>query len=140
MVEIGTGWVLRWAADSTRSIAIAEVGLVEIAAAFAAKLRGKFITHAVYQQAREDLIADAQLEYLLVEIDRPLVNRAIELTEQHRLRGYDAIHLACGLRLNDALTAQALAPLVFISADNALLTAATEAGLLTDNPNNYLDS
>jgi hypothetical protein len=32
-----------------------------------------------------------------------VVDEAIDLTSRHRLRGYDAIHLACALRLNRAL-------------------------------------
>jgi predicted nucleic acid-binding protein len=135
LIETGTALVQSWCDDPSRTVAIAEIGLVEIAAAFAGKLWGGFITLHAYQNARADLTADTQDEYVLVAVDRLIVNKAIELTAQHRLRGYDAIHLACALHLNQALIAHQLPPLAFISADTDLLAAATAEGLPTDNPN-----
>ena len=105
--------------------------------AFAGKLRGGFITQEVYREARTDLETDARDEYALVASDRSLVDEAIELTGRHRLRGYDAIHLACALRLNRALIAHHLPSILLVSADNDLLAAAAAEGLPTDNPNNY---
>jgi predicted nucleic acid-binding protein len=72
-----------------------------------------------------------------VAIERSIVDEAIELTARHRLRGYDAVHLACALRLNRALVSHQLSPLLLISADNDLLTSAVAEGLDTDNPANY---
>jgi len=137
IAENGTAWVQSWCNNPRQTIAIAEIGLVEIAAAFAGKLRGGFISSRLYQEARSDLEIDAEYDYVLVTVDRSIVDIAIELTSRHRLRGYDAVHLACSLRLNRALINQQLSPLVFISADNDLLAAANEEGISTDNPNNY---
>ncbi len=39
LLETGTAWVQRWCDDPAQTIAVAEIGLVEIAAAFASKLR-----------------------------------------------------------------------------------------------------
>lgn len=137
LVEVGTSWVQARCADSTQTIAVAEIGLVEIAAAFAGKLRGAHVTPTQYQSARTDLIADAQDEYVLVTVNRAVVDEAIGLTAQHRLRGYDAVHLACALILNRALLAHQLPSLMFISADDDLLKAAAAEGLPTDNPNRH---
>ena len=134
LVETGTPWVQAWCDDPAETIAVAEIGLVEIAAAFAGKLRGAYITPAQYQGARIDLTTDAQDEYVLVTISRAVVDEAIELTARHRLRGYDAVHLACALTLNRALVARQLAPLVFVSADEDLLEAAAAEGIPTENP------
>ena len=95
-----------------------------IAAAFAGKLRGGFINTEAYQGVRADLEIDARDEYVLVAVNRSIVNSAVELTERRRLRGYDAVHLACALRLNNALAAYALPSLVLVSAGDALLAAA----------------
>lgn len=135
--ELGTAWVQTWCDDPNRTIAIVEIGLVEMAAAFAGKLRGGFVEPEAYHNARADLTTDAQDEYVLVTVDRLIVNDAIELTARYRLHGYDAIHLACALRLNQALIGHQLPPLTFISADTDLLTAATVEGLPTDNPNHH---
>jgi predicted nucleic acid-binding protein len=64
-----------------------------------------------------------------------LVKRyAIDLTGRYRLRGYDAIHLACALRLNRALVGLQLPPLTVVSADDDLLKAAQGEGLPVENP------
>jgi predicted nucleic acid-binding protein len=134
LAEAGTPWVQMWCADPIQTVAVAEIGLVEVAAAFAGKLRGAHITSAQYDGARADLAADARDEYVLVTINRAVVDEAIELTAKYRLRGYDAVHLACALTLQRALAAYKLQPLAFISADDDLLQAAAAEGLATDNP------
>ena len=65
------------------------------------------------------------------------MDEAIELTAHHRLRGYDAVHLACALHLNRELLANELPPLTFVAADDDLLKAAQDEGLETENPNLY---
>jgi hypothetical protein len=135
MREAGTTWVQGWCSDPTQVVAVAEIGLVEMAAAFASKLRGGYITTALFDDARTDLLEDARNDYVLVAVDRSIVDDAIDLTARRRLRGYDAVHLACALRLNRALIAHTLPPLLFISADNNLLVAAVAEGLATDDPN-----
>lgn len=135
VVEVGADWVQRWCNDPDQIVAIAEIGLVEMAAAFAGKLRGGFMTSDEYTSVRSELERDAQEDYVLVSVQRMVIDEAIELTSRHRLRGYDAVHLACALRLNQALSTYALPSLVFISADKDLLAAAEAEGLVVDNPN-----
>lgn len=64
-----------------------------------------------------------------------MVDEAIELTSRHRLRGYDAVHLACALRLNRVLLGNDFPPLTLVAADEDLLKAAYDEGLKTENPN-----
>jgi len=138
IVEDGTAWVEALCADEeNHAIAIADVGLVEVAAAFAAKRRGHFITSAEYDRVLANLVQDAQQRYQLVGIGQSIVDNGIQLTRRQKLRGYDAIHLACALALNAPLLENGLPPLTFVSADNDLLAAAAAEGLPTDNPNNY---
>lgn len=121
LTEIGSSWVQALCDDPAQTIAVAEIGLVEIASAMARKLRGAHISLADYYDARAQLVADARNEYVLVVVNRVIVDEAIELTARHHLRGYDAVHLACALILNRALTANQLSPLTFVSADDDLL-------------------
>jgi predicted nucleic acid-binding protein len=114
-------------------VAVADIGLVEVAAAFAGKLRGGFITPDAYKNARIDLERDAQEEYVLVAVTLSAIGEAIELTSRYRLRGYDAVHLACAVRLNRALLTHHLPPSVFIASDADLLAALTE-GMQIDTP------
>jgi len=61
--------------------------------------------------------------------------RAIELTRRQKLRGYDAVHLACALFLQETLAAHSLPDPVLLSADQELLEAAQGEGMVTDDPN-----
>jgi predicted nucleic acid-binding protein len=94
-------------------------------------------TSAEYDNALADLVRDAQRRYQLVAVSPVLVDSAIQLTRCRKLRGYDAVHLACALALNEPLVDSELPALIFVSADNDLLAAAAAEGLPTDNPNNY---
>ena len=64
-----------------------------------------------------------------------MIDWAVNLALHHKLRGYDAVQLATALVANEALTAADLAPLLFVTADAALVAAAGAEGLATDNPN-----
>lgn len=136
LAETGSAWVESICADEEGvAIAIAHVGLVETAAAFAAKRRGQFITASEHESALADLMRDARTRYRLVAVGPAIIDSAIQLTRRQRLRGYDAIHLACALALNRPLVENDLPALTFIAADGDLLAAATAEGLATDNPN-----
>lgn len=60
----------------------------------------------------------------VIEIDDQLARAAGELAEAHRLRGYDAVHLAAAIRVRDA-------NLVLVAGDQALVAAATSVGIAT---------
>ncbi len=138
MAETGTAWVESLCADEVNNaIAIAHIGLVETAAVFGSKWRGGFITEADYDNALANLIRDASSRYQLVAVIPARIDTAIQLTRRWKLRGYDAIHLACALAVNEPLINNGLPPLTFVCADNELLFAARGEGLATDNPNKY---
>jgi uncharacterized protein len=61
-------------------------------------------------------------EFDLVEVDGPLARLAGALAETHRLRGYDAVHLAAADRIRDP-------SVVVIAGDRALLDAAATEGM-----------
>ena len=138
LAETGSVWVESLCADeSNNAIAIARFGLVEAAAAFAAKRRGQFITDSQYESAMGDLLRDADERYRLVSVGPTLIDSAIQLTRRQKLRGYDAIHLACALALNKPLVNDGLPPLAFVAADDNLLAAAQSEGLAVENPNDH---
>lgn len=139
LVETGSVWVESICADEEGiAIAIAHFGLVETAAAFAAKRRGQFITSAEHESALADLLRDAKTRYRLVAVGPAVIDSAIQLTRRQKLRGYDAIHLACALALNQPLVENDLPALTFVAADSDLLAAAAAEGLPIDNPNLHL--
>jgi hypothetical protein len=135
LAETGSTWVQVQCNNPAHVIATVDLSRVEIAAAFAGKLRAGFLTQTEYRKARRRLENDAQRRYQLIAVASQRVDEAIELTTRHRLRGYDAVHLACALHLNQALLTNNLPPLVLVAADDDLLKAAQAEGLKTENPN-----
>ncbi len=139
--EVGTAWVEALCVPAAGSfIALAQIGLVEVAAVLAAKRRGNIISPEEYEKAVEDLITDSHEEYALVDIDQATIDRAIQLTRRQKLRGCDAVQLAAALSLNKSLLENKLPGLTFVTADNDLLIAAANEGLATENPNVHASS
>ena len=75
--------------------------------------------------------------YHLIPAERPIIERGLDLTQQHFLRGYDALQLACALAADDVLAVVALPALTFVSADDGLVGATITERLNTDNPNRH---
>ena len=132
--EIGSFWIQQRCYDANRIIVTTEISRVEVAAAFAAKLRGQFITQAEYQQVRTQLNQDCQQQYFLTPVNIQRIDEAVELTARQKLRGYDAVHIACALHYNHILLQNNLSPLIFVTADTEQLQAAQAEGLVTENP------
>ncbi|MCD6552881.1 MAG: type II toxin-antitoxin system VapC family toxin [Anaerolineae bacterium] len=136
-IEAGTEWIQTLCDQPNRVIAVALVGIVEVAAAVAGKVRGKVVDQALGDVILSSLKADAATQYTLLDVSQYVVDEAVELTRRHRLRGYDAVHLASALRLNRALINHRLSPLTLVAADDDLLEAAQAEGLATENPNHH---
>lgn len=79
------------------------------------------LTARQLRTAVEELTARYE-ELDIVEVDDELARRAGQLAEAHRLRGYDAVHLAGADRVRDT-------DFVIVAGDGALLTAATSEGM-----------
>ncbi len=74
VVEAGTSWVEAICAyEDNYAIAIVHIGLVEVAAAFAAKQRGKFITATEHDRILDNFIYDVQQRYKLVGVEQTTV-------------------------------------------------------------------
>lgn len=134
---MGSTWVKSLTDPAAgHTIILVEITLAEVAAALAAKHRAP---GGISRQELDDAISHfmnhCNSEYQLVAVDRSMIERAVGLTQNHRLRGYDAVQLGAALVANRALTNATLAPLIFITADEDLLNAARSEGLSTENPN-----
>ena len=70
-----------------------------------------------------------QTLYRVVDVTRPVVEVASSRARRHRLRGYDAVHLATALELRREATARGEAIVTFVSADHDLNDAARAEGL-----------
>lgn len=137
--EAGSAWVRSLCEPTANhTLALAHIGLVEIAAALGMKVRQGVLAASIRDKLLRDVRHDAQTRYWLIDVDHHLIQHAMELTRQYKLRGYDAVHLAAALFLHTTLLQEALPPPVLLCADDDLSSAAQAAGLRTENPNAYL--
>jgi predicted nucleic acid-binding protein len=110
--------------DDPDVIAIARIGHVEATAALASARRQKRISSTVFRSAVDGL-EDLWAQVSVVEIDEMVMRTAGDLAVEHRLRGYDAVHLAA---------AQLVGADVFSSAGQHLCEAANACGFHVANP------
>ena len=82
---------------------------------------------------------DCDEHFTLLTIDRLVIDRAVELTQSYRLRGYDAVQLARALIVRQALIVENLPVPTFVTSDTDLLTAAEAENLPIDNPLNHTE-
>jgi predicted nucleic acid-binding protein len=138
--EVGSAWVTTLLdPNAGHTVILGEITLAEVAAALAAKHRAsKGITRNERDQAVAIFLSHCDVEYELAAINRFIIDRAVTLTQSHRLRGYDAVQLATALTANAALTAAGLSSLTLVAADDDLVTAARSEGLAAENPNSHL--
>ena len=139
LTETGSAWVNRVTDPSTgNAILLAEITRVEVAAALAARHRApRGITRAERDGLIRLLSRHCMSEYSLIVASPHILDRAVSLTQNHRLRGYDAVQLATALAANDSLVTASLSSLTFVAADGDLITAARIEGLTAENPKLY---
>jgi uncharacterized protein len=99
------------------------VTLVEARAGLARRRRASEILPREYRHAVGELTEDWD-RYVKIGISDGLVKHAAQLAERHRLRGYDAIHLASAMLLTDQTNGDVL----FASWDDDLDAAAAREG------------
>jgi predicted nucleic acid-binding protein len=132
LTEIGSPWVdAQTDPTAGNAIVVAEITRVEVAAALAARHRASGgITRVERDRLFRLLAQHVVAEYRAIPISIAVTDHAMQLTQQHRLRGYDAMQLASALAV-----AAVLPGLVFVAADDDLLAAARAEGLAAENPN-----
>lgn len=139
IVESGTAWIMALTDPSAgNTIAVAEITLVEAAAAIAARHRAPSgITLEERDEAVDLLLEHFDTEYRIAPLSPMIISRAVSLTQNHRLRGYDAVQLATALTTNDSLAEADLPELTLVAADEDLVSAARSEGLTSDDPNRH---
>jgi len=73
----------------------------------------------------------------VLELTQTLAELAGQLVNRHPMRAYDAVQLASAVSLHTAITQAQLPTLVFLTADDRLITIAQTMGFLSDNPMLY---
>jgi hypothetical protein len=136
VAEIGSAWFTALADPAIHNtIVTAHVSLVELYSALNRRIREQTLTRADYAQIIPDLDLIFNSQYGIVPLSQTVINEAKGLFERHPLRAYDAVQLASAIYTQSGLHAAGASPLIFLSADGRLLTAAEAEGFVTDNPN-----
>jgi predicted nucleic acid-binding protein len=136
LTEIGSAWTATLLDPSAgHTIIVATITQVESAAALAARHRSGAITRVERDDLVDLLALHFDTHYQQVAIEEPILSRAVELTQNYPLRGYDAVQLAVALVVHEQYVAAGFPSLTLISADNDLNAAAQAEGLTADNPN-----
>jgi hypothetical protein len=136
-LEKGSSWVKDIFEPAVgNEVYLVHIGVVEIAAALSKKVRTKELTQVDYEAALKLFLTDVQNgDYDIAPVSDQIIDLAIDLTRRHPLRGYDAVHLATAVTINNTLLGAGLPTLTFVSADNILCNAARGESLSVYNPN-----
>lgn len=134
--EPGSPWVQAlYDPDQNHDLYTAQITGAELVAALYRRMRDKSLSKAMTTRLTNHFLADWAARFAIVAVNDELVNRAIHLIQVYRLRGYDAVHLAAAITIQEQLVHAQLALLTFVSADEEQLNAAKAEGLPTENPN-----
>ncbi len=112
------------AVDQAELIATSAIAYVEARAAFARRYRERGLAASAHRSLLRSFERDWP-RYLTVEVAVSVIRDAARLAEHHRLRAYDAVHLASAKTLSDRVSR----PFIFASWDTALEQAAAREGL-----------
>ena len=122
----GSVWV-RALFEHQPRLAAANLGYVEAVAALRRRLPGDD-----WERVQAQLSIDWQ-NMMQLETSRAVIERAVILARQFKLRGADAVHLAAALLLHELL-AEVSESVVLVASDDELLSTAELEGLHTENP------
>ena len=136
--EIGSAWIEKEFDSASRNTVItAKLTVIEVLSALNRRQRESSISAAEYAKFSSDFLDLAQDDYRIFELTDAVLLESQRLLETHPLRAGDAIQLASALLANAQLQSANLPALIFLASDARLLTAATNEGLLTDDPQNH---
>jgi predicted nucleic acid-binding protein len=138
VTEPGSTWVRQLVDEEANVLASAEITIAEVAAALGIIARMGRIRRRQRDAFWGRFTRDLLRRYEFLPTRRRIITRAAALCLKHPLRGFDAIHLASGLQLQDTLAQQeagdnALSSM-YVTSDDRLLTAAQAEGLTVENP------
>lgn len=140
VTETGSEWVAVQCKQATdNNIILSYATLAEAVTAFCRKARQQDLNQQISESDRDHHIKifrqDVEQQYSLVDVTKAIYVHAGDLCRIHKLRAYDAIQLACALKVSDEFVALGKTAPIFVSADTDLLSVAEAEGLDTKDPN-----
>ena len=138
VTEPGSIWIRQLVDEENNALLSAEITIAEVSAALAVIARVGRISRRQLEAFWGKFTYDLLARYEFLPTHRTILNRAAELCQKHPLRGFDAIHLASGLQLQETMgqqgeEGQELSS-TYVTSDDQLISAAQAEGLSIDNP------
>lgn len=99
--------------------------------------QGGTITSEESDRAVRSFQHDLEQYFIVIDLTPQILKRAVEVANTHALRGSDSIQLAAVLDVRDRMEGRGLPPPSVISSDRELNIAATQEGLVVENPENH---
>ena len=103
-------------------LALCIILLPEIISGLNRRLREGILSARDYRKAKNQLLADVG-DATVIQLTPAVISRSVEILENNVMRAMDSFHVACALEWQTDL---------FVTADIRQLTAAKNAGLLTE--------
>jgi len=113
---------------------VAQIAGVEVVSAIARQGFGKSISKRKAQTAITQFCLDFTAKFIVLSVNSPLIESAMQLAETHALRAYDAVQLATVLTIAKYGTGLTV---TFVCADETLNKVARSEGLAVENPNHH---
>ena len=136
VIETGTAWVRGLTRHRPATVIyIAHITAVEVTCAIARRRKGKMITAAKASSIFRRFDRHIAGRYTVIGVTPALLEQARRLGRTHALRAYDAVQLAVALEAGRYHRHKGSAPVILISADQALNAAAIAEGLTAEDPN-----
>ncbi len=138
VIETGSGWVTNLLGTiPTPLIFTSRLTVIEATCAFARRLREGTLTVDAQTKLLSAFDYDIDYRYTVVDVLPSTIDTARRLATHHPLRAYDAMQLATAWLVNQELRQAGKADLIFVTADERLVSVAEREGLATDNPNHH---
>jgi predicted nucleic acid-binding protein len=135
VMEIGSQWVCQLTSAPGHDLYLVRITGAEVVSALTRHVPP--LLPSLLAQALADFRSDYQQHYQLVEVTAILIDEAMRLSEQHHLRGYDAVQLSAAIQVHQTYVTLGVPSITFISADYRLNAIASLEGLNVDNPNSH---
>lgn len=136
--EVGSAWIARLCYQEP--VAISLVAIPEMASALARRMREGVLSTQQRNALFQAFVRDAR-SFTVVELGQAIAQQAAALLLTAplpvRLRTLDALHVASARFAFDRARRRGVTTGSFVTADRALLDAASWAGLPTLNPEDY---
>jgi predicted nucleic acid-binding protein len=116
---------VRAGVDRAVTVATAHIAFVEIRSALSRKHGSGEVTAGVYHAARTSLEDDWPC-FMAVGVTEAVIREAARLVDKHRLRAYDAIHLASAIQFSHQTGEEG--DVLFAAWDDNLANAAKREG------------